>query len=127
MPCLILGVGLWIQLLQLGIARTAERGETVSDGEWEILMATLQYWMDGMDSCDKLADVQAQREMQAWWKQNPSIKPGSPAYEAEAQNTEILYHGGTRVAGQLPAVTAMGKITTIQLRLEAAGHTLAPP
>lgn len=37
MPVFILGVGLWIELVQAGITRTAERGETVSQGEWTIL------------------------------------------------------------------------------------------
>jgi hypothetical protein len=123
MPCLILGVGLWIQLLELGMARTAERGETVSDGEWEIFMDTAQYWIDGLQSCDRLADVQAQRAVQA----NPSLKPGTPAFNAAVRSAEILYHGGARADGQLPAVTAMGKLNSILLSLEAAGHSSAPP
>jgi hypothetical protein len=126
-PFLILGVGLWIQLLGLGIARTAERGEKVSDGQWEILMTNLQYWMDGIGDCDRLAGYRAQEAVQAKVKLDPSIKPGTPAWDALVKQVEIIYHGGAAADGELPALTATRKLNAMLLSLEAAGHAPAPP
>jgi hypothetical protein len=126
-PYLILGVGVWVQLLEIGIARTAERGETVSPGEWENFMFYLQHWMGGITTCDRLASYRVEEAVQDKRKRDPSIKPGSPALANLLRKLEIVYHGGASADRELPALTATKKIVGIQLALEAAGHALAPP
>jgi hypothetical protein len=121
-PYVILGVGLWVDLLELGIARTVARGETVSLGEWQNFTYYLQYWMDGITTCDRLASHRVDQAVRAKMREDPSIKPGTKALADLLKSYEILFHGGASADGELPALTATKDIVAIQLRLEATGH-----
>jgi len=121
-PYLIVGVGLHVQLLQLGIARTAERGEQVSPGQWEYLVENLQFWVEGVRACDRLAAFRVEEAGRNRMAQDPSIKFGSPALAAVLRELEILYRGGASADGALPAVTATGTMYSILRSLQVAGH-----
>jgi hypothetical protein len=122
MPVFILAAGLWIDLVQVGIARTAERGETVSQGEWTILATYLRDYMDAIGKCDDLAEVQVGREVQAKMQSDPSIKVGTPKYIALVQELEVKYRGGVSDELDFPPTTSRQAMNSILLRLEGTGH-----
>lgn len=121
-PYLIVGVGLLVQLLELGIARTVERGEDVSPGQWEILVGTLRFWEEGIRACDSLANFRVEAAARSRMEHDPSIKFRSPKLGAVLRELEILYRGGASADGELPALTAIGKIEGILRAVQAAGH-----
>ena len=122
LPYLLLGVGLHVQLLELGIARTAERGEQVSAGQWEHLVESLQFWKEGIHVCDVFANFRVEEAARHRMEHDPSIKLGSPALAALLRELEILYRGGTLANGQWLAIAAIGKIEGIVGSVRAAGH-----
>jgi len=122
MPVFILAVGLWIDLVQLGIARTAECGETVSPGEWAILATYLRGYQDAIHTCDFLAETQVGREVQAAMQADPSIKVGSVTYYALVARLETKYRGGASGDVDFPPATSQQAMNGILLRLQAAGH-----
>jgi hypothetical protein len=122
MPVFILGVGLWIELVQAGITRTAERGETVSQGEWTILGTYLRTYQDAIHACDFLASTQVGREVQAKMQANPSIKVGTQPYLDLVKALEVQYRGGASGDLDFPPTTSQQAMNSILLRLQAAGH-----
>jgi hypothetical protein len=122
MPVFILAVGLWIELLELGIARTAERGETVSQGEWAIVGTYLRGYQEGIRACDYLAETQVGRELQAKMQADPSIKVGTPAYLALVKDLELKYRGSFSGDLDFPPAASQQAINSILLRLQANGH-----
>jgi hypothetical protein len=122
-PYLLVGVGVHIQLLELGIARTVERGESVSPGQWENLVSNLEFWEEGIRGCDRLATFRVEEAGRNRMAQDPSITFGSPALAGVLRELEIVYRGGASAdGGLLPALTAVRKIEGIISSLRAAGH-----
>jgi hypothetical protein len=122
MPVFILAVGLWIELVQVGIARTAQRGETPSSGEWTILGTYLRTYQDAVHTCDFLASTQVGRQVQAQMQANPSIKIGTPAYDNLVKGLEVKYRGGASGDLDFPPATSQQTMNKILLRLEEDGH-----
>ena len=103
-------------------ARTAERGETVSQGEWAIFGAYLRFYQDAIHTCDYLAEIQVGRAVQTQMQADPSIKVGSPAYLALVKGLEIKYRGGFSGDLDFPPATSQHALNGVLLRLQAAGH-----
>lgn len=123
MPYLIVGVGLYVQVLQLGIVQTAQAGESVTPGEWEIFLGELRKWEIAIEACDRLADNKAQEAFREEIRQlggsrEPALKPGGPMFEGILQRNEILYHGGASADGMRPAHAAIGELVKIELAVE---------
>lgn len=110
-------------MLELGIARTAERGESVSPGQWQNLVTNLEFWEEGIRGCDRLATFRVEEAGRNRMAQDPSLKFGSPALAAAVRELEIVYRGGASADGALlPALTAVGKIEGIIRALRSAGQ-----
>lgn len=122
-PVLLLAVALHVQVLELGITRTAERGEVVSNGEWDNFVGYLRFWEEAIRSCDRLAGGQVEAMGRTAMQRDPTIMLGSAKLAAEVRRLEITYHGGASADGPLPAFLAVLKISTMIARLQANGHT----
>lgn len=111
-PWLILGVGLLIQLEQLGLSRISQRGEQVSPGEWKNFANELNFWYEGLRACDRLASYRVDEAVQKGL-QNSTIKIGSPQLVALIDTLEVKYFGGTKANWPHPTLKAMMNIQDI--------------
>ena len=122
LPFFILAVGLWVELLQADLARTAQRGGTVSTGQWTIFKNSLQLYSDGIAHCDGLASIQVGREIEEKKQADPTLKPGTPAYVAALTPLEIKYRGGWPTDTTFPPSASRVAINGILHRVQQTGH-----
>ncbi|HWK25972.1 MAG TPA: hypothetical protein VNS09_05375 [Solirubrobacter sp.] len=146
-PYVILGVGVWVGLLELDLVRTHERGEKISGGQWDTFDRELETWGVAIQRCDQLAAQRVEEEVRAaiarepqrykfeparakdWYSElfkEPRV-PGGPnkALLELIGRLERRYRGGFRAEGVLPALTAAGELAQLRISLETARRRLA--
>jgi hypothetical protein len=117
LPVFILAVGLWIELQQVAIARTAESGGTPSAGQWKDFAAYLQEYQEAIHTCDQLAETQVDRVMMT-----KGLQPGTAAFQDALAELEVTYRGGSADDLDFPPLRAVTNIVGVLGRLQATGH-----